>query len=348
MSLRLPTIKSSSDGNLVGALDLGTNNCRLLIAETTESNYRVVDGFSKIVRFGEGLSERGLLSDAAINRTVAALKICSEKIERRGVSNVRCVATEAARQAKNRYFFLKRVKAETNLVIEIISSREEAELTLAACSSLLDRTKKFALLFDIGGGSGEFVWVKLDRNHEAKIVGWISLPCGLMTLTEQHGNGDFSPKDYDNLVLKLIEMLEPFNSKFKISEYVEQGRVQLLGTAGTVTTIAGVNLNLPRYVRERVDGSSLAFTDALRICRDLSTKKYTERASYPCIGSDRAELIVAGCAVLEAVCRVWPVGRLRIADRGVREGILAKMVKRFGEQKPNANNLRASRTSFEN
>jgi len=307
------------------ALDLGTNNCRLLIAQPAGRGFRVIDGFSRIVRLGEGVSEAGTLSEAAIQRTVDALKICANKMSRRRVSQARCVATQAARSARNSDLFVERVKQETGIDMEIISSREEAELTLTGCFSLLDPAYDHALMFDVGGGSAEFVWARILESGGARILGWTSLPCGVVTLTELHGKKEFAPAEYESLVADVVDTLRPFDAQFGISDHIAAGGVQMVGTAGTVTTVAGVDMCLQRYNRSRVDGSWLGFDAVERISRVLSGQTYDERAAHPCIGHNRADLVVAGCAVLEAVCRIWPAGQLRVADRGVREGILSVM-----------------------
>ena len=317
--------RSGRADRVFAALDLGTNNCRLLIARPTSHGFTVVDGFSRIVRLGEGVSEAGTLSETAIERTVDALRVCARKMERRRVSEARCVATQAARAARNSDVFVARVREETGIDIEVISSREEAELTLTGCLPLLDPGHRHALLFDVGGGSAEFVWAQIRGDGGAEIEGWISLPCGVVTLTERHGASDFSPVEYERVVDEVVAMLTPFDERFGISGEIARGAVQMLGTAGTVTTIAGVDMALPRYNRSRVDGCWLAFDAVARVSRELAVKSYDERAAHPCIGHSRADLIVAGCAVLEAVCRIWPAGRLRVADRGVREGILSVM-----------------------
>jgi len=316
---------SGCNDRVFAALDLGTNNCRLLIAHQTRNGFRVVDGFSRIVRLGEGVSAAGTLSDQAIERTVEALKICAKKMSRRRVSESRCVATQAARSAGNISYFVERVKEEAGIDLEVISPREEAELTLTGCFSLLDQSHDHALMFDVGGGSAEFVWARILPGGGARVDGWASLPCGVVTLTEQHGGNDFSPAEYEKLVSDVMDMLRSFDEKHGISRQIAEGRVQMVGTAGTVTTIAGVDMCLPRYNRSMVDGAWLSFDAVARISGELSVQNFDQRAAHPCIGHNRADLVVAGCAVLQAVCRLWPAGRLRVADRGVREGILSVM-----------------------
>jgi len=307
---------------IIAALDLGTNNCRLLIAYPKSDGFKVIDGFSQIVRLGEGVSSSGKLSEAAMNRTILALRMCAERIVNLGVSHGRYIATEACRKAENGEQFLAHVENEVGLRLEVISSREEAELTLTGCRSLFNSSFPYALTFDVGGGSAEILWVKLSETQEPKIVDWISLPCGVVTMTERYGDPDISSESYVRMVDDIRALLQPFDDKHGISTAMANNQVQMLGTAGTVTTIAGVQMGLNRYNRSLVDGSWLDFGTIFSVCASLVNASFEERASYACVGRNRAELVVAGCGVLEAVCKTWPAGRLRVADRGVREGIL--------------------------
>ena len=317
-------------GRKIAALDLGTNNCRLLIARPTADGFAVVDGFSRIVRLGQGLEATGELCETAMRRTVDALAVCASKISRHRVARARYVATEAARRATNCSGFLARVAAETGIELDIISSREEAKLTLMGCLPLFDPALPYGLIFDVGGGSAEIVWLRLSGDDAPDILGWISLPVGVVTLTERHGPSDFTAEEYEATVAEVAGMLVPFDAEHGIRRRIEQGRMQMLGTAGTVTTIAGVNLGLKRYNRSLVDGSYLTFEQIRSVSRELSRSSYAERAAHPSIGSGRADLVVAGCAILEAICRTWPAGRLRVADRGVREGILLQLAAELG------------------
>lgn len=313
-------------GPVFGAVDLGTNNCRLLIARPTAAGFRVLDGFSRVVRLGEGMTESGLLSEAAMDRAVEALRVCAGKLARRNVTRARAIATEACRRAANCGDFIERVKDGTGLDLEIISSREEAELTLAGCVPLLDPAVPYALMFDVGGGSTEVVWLKLEPGAPPRILGWVSLPCGVVTLTERNGHHDFTPQAYAAVVAAVEAQLASFEARFSINAAIRDGAVQMLGTAGTVTTVAGVNMGLPRYNRSLVDGCYLSFEAIAHITAALAGSTYAERLANPCIGDSRADLVVAGCAVLDAICRTWPVGHLRVADRGVREGILVSLI----------------------
>lgn len=309
------------------ALDLGTNNCRLLIAHAAPAGgFRVIDAFSRIVRLGEGLSRSDRLSNPAMERTIAALKVCGAKIERRGVTSARAVATEACRRATNCSEFVEAVERETGIAIEIISSQEEGRLALAGCAPLLDIHHPYALVFDIGGGSTELMWLAVERGRPPRILDQTSIRCGVIGLTEQFGGPDVTPAMYQRMVDAVSDAIGPFEARNRIARRVGDGLVQMLGTSGTVTTLAGVHLGLGRYDRRAVDGSYLRIADARSVIDHLVGLDFEGRARHPCIGLDRADLVVAGCAVLEALCDCWPVERLRIADRGLREGILADLI----------------------
>ena len=314
-------------GNVYAALDLGTNNCRMLVARPAVRGFQVIDAFSRATRLGEGLARSGALSEAAMERTIQALKTCVDKIGRRGVTRARYVATQACRQATNCPNFVDRVTAETGLEIEIISAQEEARLALAGCASLLDRRLTHALVFDIGGGSTELMWVRLDRGTPEHIEAMASLPFGVVTLTETEEDSLSSLAGYDRLVAALAEEIRAFEVECRLAGRIRARKMQMLGTSGTVTTLGGVYLDLPRYDRTAVDGLVMPFGAITEVSRRLAAMAPEERCQHPCIGQERSELVVAGCAILEAICRIWPLGRLRVADRGVREGLLLNMMR---------------------
>jgi len=312
------------------ALDLGTNNCRLLIARPAGSGFRVIDAFSRIVRLGEGLAARGALSEEAMTRALDALRICADKIAARRVIAGRYVATEACRQATNCEGFLARVRAEVGLDIEIIPSTEEARLVVAGCAPLLNPRIPYALVFDIGGGSTEIVWLRLwegQHRRRPQILGSVSLPFGVVTLTDRFGGADVSPVTYREMVAETMAALASFEIAHEILRRVRTGRVQMLGSSGTVTTLAGIHLALPRYTRALVDGSVLTFEQISVVSAHLAGLDLAGRAADPCVGRERADLVLSGCAILDAICSTWPVGRLRVADRGVREGILCDLMR---------------------
>lgn len=308
------------------ALDLGTNNCRLLVARPTGGGFRVIDAFSRIVRLGEGVGESGDLSPAAIERTLAALAVCAGKMRRRGVTRARSVATAACRQAGNCEDFLARVREQTGLELDIISTEEEARLAADGCRPLLDRSARSAVVFDIGGGSTEVTWLGLSRRR-VKVLGWTSIPLGVVSLAERYGGDCLERCEYEAMIADVRGHLDRFDADGRFARRVAEGQVQMIGTSGTVTTLAGVHLDLPHYDRSRVDGLWLDFDDVERISDELRLQNCRQRARHPCIGHDRADLVVAGCAILEGICRAWPVGRLRVADRGIREGVLHALMR---------------------
>jgi exopolyphosphatase / guanosine-5'-triphosphate,3'-diphosphate pyrophosphatase len=309
-------------GMVMAALDLGTNNCRLLVARPRGESFRVVDAFSRIVRLGEGVGASGALSAAAMDRTIEALKVCAGKMRRHHVTHARSVATEACRRAGNCEDFIARARQETGIEIEIISNHEEASLAFSGCAPLLASQPSRAIVFDIGGGSTEVGCLDVSAAGPARLAAWHSIPVGVVTLAERHGTDRISPEVYEAMVQEVRSLLGEFEAAENLLPAVSAGQMQMLGTSGTVTTLSGVHLDLPRYDRSVVDGSYLDFATIDRVSADLAAMSWDGRAAIPCIGRERADLVVAGCAILAAICRIWPVGRLRVADRGVREGIL--------------------------
>jgi exopolyphosphatase/guanosine-5'-triphosphate,3'-diphosphate pyrophosphatase len=314
------------DRPVLAALDLGTNNCRLLIARSYNGGFRVIDAFSRIVRLGEGLSRSDRLSDPAMERTLAALRVCGTKIRRRGVTALRAVATEACRRARNCDEFIALANRETGIALEIITSAEEGRLALAGCAPLLDPAIPRAVVFDIGGGSTEIMWMGVSADRQPRLLDQISVRHGVVSLAEQYGGDRISPATYREMVAAVIRALAEFEGRNQIRAAVEAGGVQMLGTSGTVTTLASVNLGLPRYERSIIDGSHLSVAHARAIIHYLMSLDFQQRAAHPCIGYERSDLVIAGCAILEALCDTWPFERLRIADRGLREGILSDFI----------------------
>ncbi|MAS14703.1 MAG: exopolyphosphatase [Nitratireductor sp.] len=325
--------ESEQDGQRTSyaALDLGTNNCRLLVAVPTRpGHFRVVDAFSRIVRLGEGLSREGRLSEAAMDRAVSALAICAEKLGHRKPRRMRLIATEACRSAQNGEAFIERVKHETGLTLEIIDRQTEARLAVAGCSTLVDRGTEGVVLFDIGGGSSEIALVDISRHRTPRladhIVAWTSLPVGVVSLAERFGGHHVTRESFSAMVDAVSDMLDRFDDGGRLSKIAAGGRFHLIGTSGTVTTLAGVHLGLARYDRRQVDGLWMERDNVDRMIDTLLSWDFEQRKANPCIGADRADLVLAGCAILEAIRRRWPSERLRVADRGLREGMLNEMM----------------------
>ncbi|HZZ60777.1 MAG TPA: Ppx/GppA phosphatase family protein [Roseiarcus sp.] len=311
------------------ALDLGTNNCRLLIARPTADGFRVVDAFSRIVRLGEALSLTGRLSEPAIARTVEALRICRDKMAMRGVTRARTIATEACRSADNGSEFVDQVREQLGLELEIVDRETEAHLAAAGVGDLADKDARSIVMFDIGGGSSEIIWLGVEERRRARIVrAWESMRLGVVSLAEQFGGVDVSDKTFAAMTAAVSDALRPFVDK--VADETRCGRFHLLGTSGTVTTVAGVHLNLPRYDRRAVDGLWLGRKEVDEAVARLRSMSYVERAANACIGHERADLVLAGCAILEAIRTHFPAERLRIADRGLREGILSHLMQEDG------------------
>ena len=313
--------------NCYAALDLGTNNCRLLIARPSDDGFVVVDAFSRIVRLGEGLAATGRLSDAAMDRAVSALSVCADKLRRRRVSLVRSVATEACRRATNGHEFVQRVYRETGIALEVITPEQEARLAVLGCHALLEPGEGSALVFDIGGGSTELILIDADGSPP-RVIDWFSAPWGVVSLSETEPHvGD----DRDGLLVSYARMRARVAEGFaQFAARLDPGALpgRLLGTSGTVTTLASVHLDLPSYDRRQIDGLIVPVAAMRDISARLSGMTVAERAELACIGHERADLVVAGCAILDAILDIWPAERLGVADRGIREGILRSLMAR--------------------
>jgi exopolyphosphatase/guanosine-5'-triphosphate,3'-diphosphate pyrophosphatase len=319
----------AANSHVYAALDLGTNNCRLLIACPAADGFRVIDSFSRIIRLGEGVSATGCISAAAIERAVAALSVCRDKIAVRKARRLRLIATEACRAASNAEDFRDRVAAETGIRLEVIDRETEAALAVLGCSPLLDPNGRGAILFDIGGGSTELVRIERDpRQLDAvpRIRAWMSIPLGVVTLAERFGGRDVTAQSYSRMVQEVAGHVAPFAAEYG----TDLRDMHLLGTSGTVTTLAGVHLNLSRYDRRRVDGVWMDDAEVTATIARLLRMGYPERANNRCISVERADLVLAGCAILDAIRAAFPLPRLRVADRGLREGMLVEMMREDG------------------
>jgi exopolyphosphatase / guanosine-5'-triphosphate,3'-diphosphate pyrophosphatase len=318
-----------ASAGVYAALDLGTNNCRLLIATPSGDGFRVVDSFSRIIRLGEGISTTGSISDAAIERAVGALSICRDKIHARKAKRLRLIATEACRAASNATKFRERIAAETGIRLEVIDRETEAGLAVIGCSPLLDPNGRGAILFDIGGGSTELVRIAHDPaepNAVPRIRAWMSIPLGVVTLAERFGGRDVTSQSYALMVQDVAKHVAPFAAQHG----GDLDGMHLLGTSGTVTTLAGVHLNLARYDRRRIDGVWMNNSEISATIARLLGMSYQQRADNHCVSVERADLVLAGCAILDAIRDSFPLPRLRVADRGLREGMLVEMMREDG------------------
>jgi exopolyphosphatase/guanosine-5'-triphosphate,3'-diphosphate pyrophosphatase len=329
---------------VLAAIDLGTNSCRLLVARIDNNGMKIIDSFSRVVRLGEGIQKTGLLSTVAIDRTIDALRICQSKIEHNQAQRVRAVTTEACRRARNSDLLLQRAQKELHINLEVISSAEEARLALTGCAAMLDSKFPYALTFDIGGGSTEVMWLKLNTHSSGKIyrrqlpapqvLDWVSLPFGVVTTSEESSGQPITTATYESILERVYQSLSQFATRNYIKQFMEQDQVQMVGTSGTVTTLAAIQLNLERYDRRVIDGLFLETTDLQHVISNLLDMTYEERLQHPCIGTGRADLVVVGSAILQGIYRSCPVNRLRVADRGVREGILLELMRVLQRENP--------------
>ncbi len=309
------------------AIDLGTNSCRLVVAQPTPSSFHVIETFSKITRLGEGIINGNTLSKPAIRRTISALKVCRAILEEyQPMTRMRFVATAACRRAVNCSDFEKMVKRDTGLNMEVISSKEEARLAVVGCMPLLSRTIKRALVFDIGGGSTEISLARITDTGKTFIEGFVSLPYGVVTISEAFPGKEMTNLAYDTIVERTHKILQEFEDKYQITEAIANQEIQIIGTSGTVTVLGAVHLNLPRYNRAAVDGISISGTDVEKVITRIKNMGHIGRCKYSCIGKSKADLTISGCAIVEALCSFWPISELTIADRGIREGILLDMM----------------------
>ena len=309
------------------AIDLGTNSCRLVIASPTPASVRIVETFSKITRLGEGIINDNELSRPAMRRTINALKVCAGVIEEYApIYRSRFVATAACRRAKNCKEFLDLVKKETGLTIETSSSKEESRLAVVGCIPLLNRNIKRALVFDIGGGSTEISLARVTNSGKTFIEGFVSLPYGVVTISEAFPSQDMTALAYDTIIERTHKLLKEFDEKYNIREAIKNQEIQIIGTSGTVTVLGAVHLNLPRYNRSAVDGISITRQDIDRAIAKIKRLGDEGRKKHPCIGAQKADLTMAGCAIIEGLCSFWPIEEITVADRGIREGILLDMM----------------------
>jgi exopolyphosphatase/guanosine-5'-triphosphate,3'-diphosphate pyrophosphatase len=308
-----------------------------LIARDAGESFRIVDSYSRVVRLGQGLAATGQLSQESMDAAVEAMAVCASKMKAKRVKRWRCVATEACRRASNGDEFLKRVKVETGITLEVISPRVESRLAVMGCVNLVDPTKDVALVIDIGGGSTELSWVDVrklrdaqseHRLHRPPISAWASLPIGVVTLSERVPEIDDKAVWYEALKTVVREAIVAQGCETRFTNVFQQGRGHLIGTSGTITSLAGIHLKLPYYQRAKVDGLWLRSTDAVAVARDMGSRTFDERASEPCIGKDRAHLLVAGCAITDVLCEMWPSKMIRVADRGLREGMLIGLMQK--------------------
>lgn len=306
----------------IAALDLGTNTCRLLIAAKTSNGPQVVDSFVRVIRLGDELATKGHISREAMLRALAALTICAKRLKDYNLIDRRFVTTAVCREASNRDDFLDLIRLKTGLELEVISTAEEARLAIVGCADLLDTSTRYAIAFDIGGGSTEVMWMELFPHKRPEIIQWTSLPLGVVTVAETLKK-ESSPLDFLRKIRKAVaEEMKAFCDKAYIYPQLRRNNIQLIGTSGTVTTLAALHMNLERYDRTLVNGLHLTPETIKRTIASLYAMTPEKQMLHPCIGPLRADLVMGGVAIFEGIYDVFPINPVRVADRGVREGIL--------------------------
>ncbi len=323
-------------GEIYAALDLGTNNCRLLVARPAADGFRVIDAFSRIVRLGEGVARSGRLAETAMTRTIEALRVCAAKIRRSGVTRSRCVATGACRMAANGQAFLARAGRECGIDLEIIDGEEEARLAVAGATGLFDFDHRYVLIFDIGGASIELIWLRLTADQGVEIIDSTSIGCGVATLAERHNGAGGDQPAFDLMAGEIGPLLGRFEAANRIGPVIQRAKVQLLGTSGTTTTLAGIHLGLARYDRARVDGIRIRRADLIEVLRQVKSMDRNQLSRHGCVGPQRADWVVPGAVILQAMMDYWPCAALTVADRGIRDGILRGLIARDASDHPPA------------
>jgi exopolyphosphatase/guanosine-5'-triphosphate,3'-diphosphate pyrophosphatase len=340
------------DGDVFAALDLGTNNCRLLVATPSGGRgFRIIDSYSRIVRLGEGLSQSGLLSERAMERALGALGVCADKIRRRRATHVRAVATQACRIAANGPQFLAEVETRTGLRLAVITPQEEARLAVTGCLDLIDPAAKAVLILDVGGGSTEISWLDMrddgwrcgrGRVQRPPVAAWLSMPVGVVSLTERFPHGEAGDLAGFRAMVEAVKAeLGRFAGAERLRALFGDDQCHLIGTSGAITSLAGLHLGLARYDRSKVDGLWMTRDACEAVATRLAGLTVAERGAQPCIGPDRADLVLAGAAILQAVQECWPCARVRVADRGLREGLLLSLM--AGRARPGRANRRGGR-----
>ena len=346
--VKLPLQNSNVAQSNYVAIDLGTNSCRLVVATPTPTSFRVVETYSKVVRLGEGIIQDNELSMQAMRRTLQALKVCRGVIdEYMPIAASRFVATAACRRAKNVSSFVDMVKREAGIELEVISSKEEARLSVVGCLPLLNRNIKRVLVFDIGGGSTQISLARVTDFGKTFIEGFVSLPYGVVTISEAFAGHEMSKLEYSTVLERTQSILQEFEDKHNIMDAILNQEIQVIGTSGTVTVIGAVHLKLPRYNRSAVDGVAISAPDIKFTINKIKNMGVEGRCKHPCIGQSKSDLTIAGCAIIEALTTFWPISEITVADRGIREGILLDLMhsKRF-HQHQNKNKKKRGRFPF--
>lgn len=297
--------------DISAAIDLGTNSARLLIATRGASGEMEILVLKRVItRLGGGFTRERGISPAACDRTLSALRDFSREMRKTGVSHTRAVATSAVRDAVNGREFVERVYAETGIRLDIIDGREEALLTLNGVVSGLGRSGD-SIVFDIGGGSTEYT---LARGKTPLFTR--SLPLGVVRLTEGKG----SLEAMDDKVRRELKALMMEVEGSGLGSFPEGAT--LIGTAGTPTTLAAMDLKLARYDHHKVHGHVLGISTVRELFETVCPLTAEERLHVPGIEKGREDLVVAGFLVTLRTMELFGFDRFTVSDAGLLEGLL--------------------------
>ena len=298
----------------VAAIDCGTNSTRLLV---TEGSNPPLERLMRITRLGQGVEATGRIAPEAIERTVAVLREFREVLDRHNVNQVRITATSAARDAGNREEFFAAAKGAVGLRPELLDGEEEGRLSFLGATRELDPAEGPFLVADIGGGSTELVV------GTSEPLGVCSLDLGCVRLTEKYLASD--PPLAEELSEALVEVRDQLEEAVRILPELSDAR-RLVGVAGTVTTVAAVEIGLATYDRDRIHHFDLTRAAAEDVFRTLATERRADRIHNPGLEEARADVIVGGCAVLVGVMRFFDFERCLVSEADILDGLAAGML----------------------
>jgi exopolyphosphatase/guanosine-5'-triphosphate,3'-diphosphate pyrophosphatase len=316
-----------------------------------ERRLKVIDSFAKIISLGEGIKQTGVLSEEAIERTIVALRACKKKLDSHRIYKMRAVATEACRQASNTKSLIERVNSEIGVDLEVISPQEEARLVLKGCSGVISDEKNYGILMDIGGGSTEVVWLKINKGMTRptiSVIDSISLPFGVVTISDTYTHSKNNQEIYTVLRKNILSTIDTFMKKNNIRTNFSKGDVQVITSSGTTTTLGSLTLGLSTYDRSSVDGKDFSSKKIVEVGEELLSRYLSSTPTTVKLGKEknfitnkffdhvldksseefkifaynRMGLLAAGVVIINSILESIGDCLVRIADRGVREGIL--------------------------
>lgn len=302
------------------AIDLGSRNCRTIVGcQSKAGAFEYIETYSKSVSLADGVAASKKLSRKSMDRTIEALAFCSKVLSRYAGLTYLAVATDAMRRAENASVFIKRVKRELGLIISIITPQEEAYYAALGCIEVLSLETEIFVVFDIGGGSSEIALCRQKSDKDIELIDSLSIPYGVINLLESKDHLTFS--GYSNLVQKISDLSRDFLNQYATTlDFVNN--FQCIGTSGTTTTVAALNMNLRFYDREKINDSILQFSEILKTVHYVQSLSEDERKLHPYISQSNEDLVLGGLTILEGIVRGLPASTITVTDRGVRDGVV--------------------------